>query len=170
MQRLNYALHSSAKTIIIGAALTQYNSNNEGEKSFFSYSYNDIPMGNLNAFSLGLKETVYKFVSAGKTVILMGDNPSFNIQRESDANYSRIDCSIARESAKQQQLLMKTLLDLAEKYPQSVKIFDPLDSLCDSKVCPIWSSGVALYRDKNHLSRDGSLVKMKSFFEKIQIR
>jgi peptidoglycan/LPS O-acetylase OafA/YrhL len=182
--RLGYILKSRAKTVLISLTALDYNNNKrpyEGGQNP-KYAYQDVPGGSHDVFSLALNETVKKFVDAGKDVILVYDNPSFKIDKLAaclqpgrplhlPGSVEPISCEVPRIAAEKEQDAVDALYQkLSQEFPSQVKVFDSLKYLCIRETCPMRQEGVLLYRDQNHLSYEGSLRLMKSFFEEFDLK
>lgn len=134
------------------------------------YSIDDLPEttdANYAEALMGLKNTVYRFISAGKKVLIVVDNPSLQdpsiclsrntgsdlinglIQGKGSGNCSvSIDRQIVL-SEKYRKLLYK----VQETNPENIKIFETLYDLCsDDGLCSISKDNHLLYSYSDHIS------------------
>ncbi|MCC6069758.1 acyltransferase family protein [Massilia sp. GCM10020059] len=116
------------------------------------------------------RDTIRRFVEAGKQVILMEDVPilSFDpracIKRAGIASSAtRSPCALPRAEVDQQTPGNDTLVAAILRDFPTVKLFRTRDLLCDDKLCWAMKDGKLLYRDKDHLSYDGDLYIGEKF-------
>ncbi|NTF54943.1 acyltransferase [Agrobacterium rhizogenes] len=169
--RIGYAAASKAPIVIIAFDAIEYNAN----KSYYEngadkYSYNGSSGGNLDVATLALADTVKRLVSAGKKVLLVGDNPTLTL-----ANYRTCllptrpirmggaagdaSCTLDVNEAREQRAgMMNEFSSLRDRNPREVFIFDSQDHLCDDSGCPTQIDGQVLYRDRDHLSLTAGVV------------
>jgi hypothetical protein len=134
-----------------------------------SYTIEDLPKSPY--YDLALKDLnglVQPFVAAGKTVVLLVDNPTLPDARdciERKTGFEWLDSYIQQKFAwrchvqiSRQQELSKRYRDLlseiARKAPDKIKIFDPTNLLCDQTrgVCDAVKNGRILYGYTDHVS------------------
>jgi peptidoglycan/LPS O-acetylase OafA/YrhL len=114
---------------------------------------------NREAFASLLKGTVDEIRRAGKSVVIIGPTPEFDVHTPGamikNAMRGRIDDIAAPRSAfdMRQRGVAPTLAELAKL--QGVRTFFPHERLCDDILCRASANGVALYRDFDHLSAAG---------------
>lgn len=177
--RLQFALNATASTIVLSMVALEYSSaQSPGTKiGEFKYSYNGIPMGSADAFQYALNLTIERFVGAGKKIIIVMDNPMFNIPHLGaclkpdlplpEGLSRQLSCTLSRSVVIEQQSSVNTLYrELEAKFPDRVIVFNSLDYLCDEEICPIEKEGVILYRDRAHFSYAGSLFLAKRLVAK----
>lgn len=124
------------------------------------------------AIHAAARDTIRRFVEAGKHVILMEDVPilSFDpracIKRAGIASSAtRSPCALPRAEVDQQTPANDVLVaGLLREFP-SVELFRTRDLMCDDKLCWAMKDGELLYRDKDHLSYEGDLYIGKKFAE-----
>jgi peptidoglycan/LPS O-acetylase OafA/YrhL len=117
-----------------------------------------VPVGS----SLGeeIRKAVDLITGAGKDVYLIVDNHSFSFTPEV-CGYSRFPGKAPRCTEEKAVFLDQLALYInefrkIEAENSKVRILDPTDLLCDAKKCTMVLNGKMLYRDKNHLSIEGS--------------
>jgi hypothetical protein len=77
--------------------------------------------------------------------------------------HTRKPCAVPRHEVMRQQEPFRRLVgDLQRRWP-SLKVFDPLDTLCDGEWCYAVRGGHVLYRDQQHLTDAGSLFFAERF-------
>ncbi len=179
--RLNYALSSTARIILISLASIAYNSNemNYENGRNFKHAFQGVPMGNYDSFKAAFNYTIEKLVDVGKKVILVYDNPIFFLpHREFCLKQVRpfrlsipkenMRCEISRDTAyRQQNAVIAIYEDAASKFPNNVRTFNSLNYFCDDKSCPMMLDGRLGYRNADHLSYNGSLFITKHLFTEI---
>ncbi|MEM7689817.1 MAG: acyltransferase family protein [Pseudomonadota bacterium] len=111
-----------------------------------------------------LDETVGALIAAGKTVVLVGQAP-LRTNAEvacAKANADQPDvnetCRVVSkdEALARLDFANQTIRDLGEKY-LALRVFIPSDELCADE-CDLVRDGVALYKDSNHLHREGAAL------------
>ncbi len=114
-----------------------------------------------------------RLVEAGKRVFITDDNPSFSTRAEVckfevvlSSRDSENDCVSPRNSADGVSEA-RAIQALADSIP-GVAIIRTYEEFCEQDVCSMLSdSGDLLYRDKNHLNLEGSLLISGVIFEAI---
>jgi len=114
-------------------------------------------------FEIGLRATLDLMVKNNKKIILILENPTFDINPE-----LCIENRPLRISSKSNDCLLdknKFILEhkeyrdmiftISKDYP-SIKIFDPSIYLCDENYCRGKIDGKILYGDRDHLSLEGA--------------
>lgn len=150
-------------------------------------SIDDLPSSkNFDVAFNGLDNTVAEFVRAGKKVVLTVDNPTFkdpklSMPRTLGSPYLDKLMGLKREFRpfsisydRHMELTRqyRALLNKVQaKYPAQVRIFDPLDQLCDMKkrVCSSMLNGKLLYSYSDHISDFASVriaKKLDPFVER----
>lgn len=114
-----------------------------------------------------LNRVVDKFVTRGKKVVLVVDNPALPnpqdcIQRQASAKLMNSGlgktnpaCTIQLDTFNTQiQLYRKLLNEIKSAHPISVDIFDPTDIYCDTKrrTCEATKNGKLMYSYTDHIS------------------
>lgn len=110
----------------------------------------------------GLAETARLLQRAGKQVDVSVDVPELPFE-PADCVFKRpfsrrpIPCEIRKKAVlERQKKYREILLELHDTVP-GVRLFDPLDYLCDQNFCKVRAGGdVLYYRDSHHLSLRGS--------------
>ncbi|RAX42387.1 acyltransferase family protein [Rhizobium tropici] len=178
--RIGYAAASKASVVILAFVATEYNSNESHyENGADKYSYNGRNGGNLNVATLALADTVARLISAGKKVLLVGDNPTLTL-----ANYrtcllptrpikigwtaENLSCTVDVDEAREQRAsMMSEFSSLRDRYRDRVFIFDSQDHLCDNNGCPVQKDGQVFYRDRDHLSLTAGVIVGKALAKRI---
>lgn len=138
------------------------------------YSLEDLPANkNFEVAFAGLDRMIAELVKAGKKVVITVDNPTLKdpklcIPRITAINFINKTmqlghpktCSIAYDQHLELSAQYRLLLDkLQEKYPDSLRVFDTLDLLCDMKnrLCSTFLDGRILYKFTDHISQYASV-------------
>ena len=115
----------------------------------------------LDMFRYGLERTVTDLENSGKEVVLMVDVPELPffpkdcIPRLFKSTPAR-GCVIPESVAMERQAELRGLIDdIRGRHPR-LRVFDPIEFLCEGDVCRIEADGVLIYRDSHHLSPRGS--------------
>jgi peptidoglycan/LPS O-acetylase OafA/YrhL len=111
-----------------------------------------------------LRGTVERFLAAGKRVVIVRDVPRLDfhprqcIRRVAiPGSTTKVPCAIPRALFEQLTARHDALLgSVARQFPD-VEIFDAPSYLCDDELCWAMLEGKLLFRDRDHLSTDGSL-------------
>ena len=114
-------------------------------------------------FTSSLRLTIKKLLGAGKEVIYVLPNPNLSFDIKSCLGNIRplritsyINTSCSQPAASQDRVIYKEwVMSALKEFPQ-VKIFDASIPLCDSEYCYGSKDGDILYRDRGHLSINGS--------------
>ena len=114
-------------------------------------------------FTSSLRLTIKKLLGAGKEVIYVLPNPHLSFDIKSCLGNIRplritsyINTSCSQPAASQDRVIYKEwVMSALKEFPQ-VKIFDASIPLCDSEYCYGSKDGDILYRDRGHLSINGS--------------
>jgi hypothetical protein len=130
---------------------------------YWDVRQHEVPVG--SSFEAELAKTVRFLVQSGKNVDLIDDKPNlsfdpaickykprgfiWNAQREPV-------CSINASFFRKQQVKYRpALVAAAESFPK-VRLLETDDAFCDEHVCSAAKNGVLFFRDKNHLTVEGS--------------
>ena len=134
------------------------------------FTIEDLPKNpNLEVAFGGLDKTVATLVAAGKKVVITVDNPTLidprfcvsritaieEVNLIAGLNKQRSGCSIGYDRQLELSQQYRTLLTrLSQKYPDQLRVFDPLDLLCDMKIrqCSFSIEGKVLYSYRDHIS------------------
>ncbi len=116
------------------------------------------------------RETLRRFLAAGKHVIFMSDVPNLGFDPRScikragvASSATRLPCAITRGEWNAQISQHKEILArLAKEFPQ-VEWFDSAASLCDAAYCHAMIDGRLMFRDADHLSYEGDLLVGRAF-------
>lgn len=133
------------------------------------YSIEEIPTSpNAGMVLDGLDNMVISLIGAGKKVVLVVDNPtlkdpkkcvprvtSFQVLDRVFGLGEETACSISYD--RQMELsaaYRKILSEIQNRHPESVRIFDVMDILCnmETRICEIASNGKLLYSYSDHVS------------------
>jgi hypothetical protein len=67
----------------------------------------------------------------------------------------------------QQAAIREIAVNLRQEFPQNLRVFDPLPSLCPGTSCKIKIDAQPAYTDTNHLSAVGSLALVPSLSQSL---
>jgi hypothetical protein len=120
--------------------------------------------------SEALRSTVERFVAAGKKVVIVRDVPRLDFQPRQclrrvalPVSTTKWPCAMPRKSFDRMTARHDALLgSVLRKFP-TVELFDAPSYLCDEELCWAMLDGRLLYRDRDHLSTDGSLYLGQKF-------
>lgn len=117
-----------------------------------------IPEG--SSFEIELRKAIELITGSGKSVYLIIDIPSFSFQPE-QCQYSRFPgkppkCTEDSSYYDRQKDLYVPIFRKLEKDNERVRIIDPTNLLCNDQECRMTDNKELLYRDRNHLSYEGS--------------
>lgn len=149
---------------VLGTFAQREDGRNADTRLKLSIAQDDLPQSEI--YAQGLRKTIARLTSAGKTVVLAIDIPelTFNPRTCLDTRPLRLNraagrdpCSIPRALYEERSDEYRRLTtQIAHEFP-AVRIWDTIDQLCDDHVCWARRDGELLYRDDNHLSLRGSL-------------
>jgi peptidoglycan/LPS O-acetylase OafA/YrhL len=140
------------------------------------YSIDDLPANkNFNLVLDGLDRTVDRLVKAGKKVVITVDNPTLKEPKKCFSRASGLDfvndflqlipdrslCHITLDRHMELSRQYREVLEILEvKYAGKLRIFDPLNLLCDMKnrICGSALNGVPLYGYSDHISERASVL------------
>ena len=72
------------------------------------------------------------------------------------ARHSDADCSATRAAIdRQRHVSLDVLRHIKSRHGDSVRLWDPIDALCDASTCPATRDGAVLYTDALHLTMTG---------------
>lgn len=167
---LDYALQSpSVETIILAGYANRYI---HGDIMGIPNALKIIPRyKNLidipphKVFETTLYATLEKLTNSKKEIIFVIDwpEPGFNPISCFDARPFRIkefrkpSCTISLEKTKRRTEKYREIIQLTQNDFPSVKWFDTPKVFCNAETCQLTAQGRLLYRDHNHLSRNGSM-------------
>ncbi|WP_298012464.1 acyltransferase family protein [uncultured Castellaniella sp.] len=116
----------------------------------------------------GLRQTIDTLEQNGKSVVLVIDVPELPffprtcIPRGTFTYFQR-SCTLKKTDVMlRQQQLREVIQQLRISHPK-LRVFDPLQFMCDEATCKFDGEKMLLYRDSNHLSSHGSLLFAKEF-------
>ena len=121
----------------------------------------------------GMRRTFDFLKNHNKKVIVILDNPllPFNPEKCVNRNIPFIKtnnkCQFSRRLHDENKYInwyKKILLKVIKEYPD-IKLFDMTDLLCDDHHCYVSKNGKILYRDRHHLSIDGSIYVSESLLK-----
>ena len=109
------------------------------------------------AAAASIDEVVARLQAAGLRVLVVGP---FQLMRNEVpqclARHTELECSAQRAAMVQQRdVSMGVLRDIAAHHGPFVRLWDPIDSLCDAERCPVARKGVVLFSDALHLTASG---------------
>lgn len=119
----------------------------------------------------GLERAVSELSRAGKNLVIMVDIPEMPffpiscVQRPVTGYLGHDDCSVPRQKVMARQKDFRAILARVTAQHPDVRVYDPLDVMCDEQNCSMLGDGVMRYRDSNHLSLRGSEMVGRSFID-----
>lgn len=140
------------------------------------YSIDDLPANkNFNLVLDGLDRTVDRLVKAEKKVVITVDNPTLKERQKCFSRVSGLDfvndflqlipnrslCYITFDRHMELSKQYREVLEILQvKYAGKLRIFDPLDLLCDmeNRICGSALNGVPLYSYSDHISERASVL------------
>jgi len=125
-----------------------------------SRRYPQLPRDQL--FEQGLTDAVEKLVTGGKDVIIFVDQPELPFL-PLDCIKGAQGCIVPMAQVLNRQALHRSQLNEIRRVMPSVRVFDPLPSLCSRAACSYKLGGEVIYRDSHHLSLVGSERFAKAF-------
>lgn len=148
---MNYALSvaentSSIKTVILGS------------RSFTM----SLSATELEDYKSSLFDTISRLKKANKRVILLKDFPELSVDPETCirmffkvqlSHKCAFEIEEARHNVQQYESIM---IELAKRFAD-IEIFDSTNEICPDGLCSVLVDGKSLYRDRDHLSRYGSV-------------
>jgi peptidoglycan/LPS O-acetylase OafA/YrhL len=107
-------------------------------------------------FYEGFSSTIKALLKAGKSVTLVGDVPSFNLNPiQCLARKLNADCILSIEDVERQRMIYDDVLDrLANEFRLNYVRID--ETFCSDKICSMSQGDSILYRDNHHLNIIGS--------------
>lgn len=153
-QMLDLALRTpSIETVVISTKLKLNNRGADGK--------------NLTA---ALRTTVARFLAAGKRIVIVRDVPRLDfhprqcIRRVAiPMSTTKSPCAMPRAEFERLTARHDALLGSIFRQFPAVEMFDAPSYLCDDELCWAILEGKLLYRDRDHLSTDGSLYLGRKF-------
>jgi hypothetical protein len=135
-----------------------------------AYTLAGTTLGPEEAMSRALDRTVAYLLEHGKELWLILQVPELDFEISECTGrpvtleqHTRKPCAVPRHEVMRQQEPFRRLVgDLQRRWP-SLKVFDPLDTLCDGEWCYAVRGGHVLYRDQQHLTDAGSLFFAERF-------
>ena len=147
--------------------------------SFFGSNYLALPEGKLTStkftsrdvnelFYSGLDQTIEMLEQAGKSVIVIQDNPELPFQprdclQRPLGNQLGSRCVLKRATAISNQAALRTILARLSASHPKLRIYDSFRTLCDATVCNFESEYSIYYTDAHHLSFKGSSLVARDF-------
>ncbi len=146
-QMLDLALQTpSIETVVISTKVKLHNRSPDGRQ-----------------MSEALRATVERYVAAGKKVVIVRDVPRLDFQPRQcirrvaiPVSTTKAPCAMPRESFERVTAAHDALLGSVLRQFPTVELFDAPSYLCDGELCWAMLEGMLLYRDRDHLSTDGS--------------
>ncbi|WP_426192751.1 acyltransferase family protein [Massilia sp. DWR3-1-1] len=128
----------------------------------------DTPDGTL--LIAQFRETLRRYVAAGKHVIYIYDVPNLDFEPRScikrgaiPSSTTRTDCSMARATFDDATRAHNAIVQSVLKQFPTVEVFSTAPYLCDASRCHGMIDGKLMYRDVNHLTYDGDLLLGSKF-------
>ena len=125
----------------------------------------------LDGFKKDLEATIKKIIAHQSNPVIFIDNPDSKVDKSKCPVFSRLgwnnkDCLIPlAEVKKTHQPYDQAIIAAQEKYPELV-IINPKKLLCDDLFCQTEMNNIAIYKDKNHLNKDISMLLAMHWMEK----
>ena len=118
-------------------------------------------------FYEGFSSTIKALLKAGKSVTLVGDVPSFNLNPiQCLARKLSADCILSIEDVERQRMIYDNVLDrLANEFRLNYVRIDEI--FCSDKICSMSQGNSILYRDNHHLNIIGSKIVGKFLAAKL---
>jgi peptidoglycan/LPS O-acetylase OafA/YrhL len=121
-------------------------------------------------FYAGLDQAVTRLEAAGKEIIVFHDVPELPFFPRAciprgRLGSARTNCFIPRAAVLDRQHETRALLARLSLAHPRVRLFDPLETLCDAEICPVRLGDRLLYRDSHHLSLYGSVRVARAFLQ-----
>jgi peptidoglycan/LPS O-acetylase OafA/YrhL len=135
---------------------------------FFSSNENSFSSKE-KIFYDGISKMILHLEKIDKKVIFYIDVPELNFSprecvKRPLSNDLRELCSIEKNIVLARQFEYRKLIASLKLMHPNLKIFDPLNFLCDDVFCKVKIENTILYRDGHHLSMSGSDYLAKPFF------
>jgi peptidoglycan/LPS O-acetylase OafA/YrhL len=174
--------HGIEQVVITGRYSAYYNGAGFGVDSkdirpWFSFGPPNQPSVDEGkaAFSASLRATLDAWRAQGKEVIFvhqvpeLGFNPVFRDRPLAAYVGARAsDSTILRSIVEARQRgYRQAVAEILKDYPE-VRVFDPMDDLCDEKYCYVIKNGVLLYHDDDHVNYYGSQLLLKRLIPFLQ--
>jgi hypothetical protein len=146
-QMLDIALQTpSIETVVISTKVKLHNRSPDGRQ-----------------MSEALRATIERYVAAGKKVVIVRDVPRLDFQPRQcirrvaiPVSTTKSPCAMPRESFERETAAHDLLLGSVLRQFPEVEMFDAPSYLCDEELCWAMLEGKLLYRDRDHLSTEGS--------------
>jgi hypothetical protein len=119
----------------------------------------------------GLDESVRRLKAAGKHVVIVISVPDVPLPHHVRFCIPRPMirgelCDFDRADAERRQAAMRAIV-AAVAAKHGAAVVDPMDTLCDDKLCHVYRDGVLMYQDDNHLSVRGSQLVARGFLRQL---
>lgn len=125
-----------------------------------------IKYQNLNktqAFQFGLEKTITELEIVGKKIVIVLDVPELPFFSQdcisrlySSKKAKNFACFISKKTVLTRQKKLRLMLTKIQSSHPNIKIFDPLNFLCNEDKCWVKRNDILVYRDSHHLSLSGS--------------
>ena len=118
----------------------------------------------------GLDRAISLLEAASKSVVLFVDVPELPFQPRDCIDRPlaarRLEnCSVTRASVLARQATLRGVVQRLAIGHVAMRVFDPLDTLCDARNCAVKRGDMLVYRDGDHLSLRGSEFLARPFLE-----
>jgi len=115
-------------------------------------------------FKSKLSDTLKVIINSGATPVFVKDMPSLGGKSpkcpiKKEVFNSNLDCSINRIENK---MLNSILIDLEQKFPKLI-VIKPHELICTDVDCTMTLGGIPLYRDDDHLNKQGAKYLGKEY-------
>ncbi|WP_421928792.1 acyltransferase family protein [Neoaquamicrobium sediminum] len=167
---LNYILASpNIETVVMSSPLTQYTGDGDWKGLISTVNGLEIVHVDIQRSARAWANTIATIKAAGKRVVVFGPppmdgfDPSDCLERKFTGKVmlGGNECEISRSSAVQRQGKALELLAQTESLADMLTV-SFFDELCDDENCKTTADGTILYRDRGHLSYDGSRYLARS--------
>jgi hypothetical protein len=170
--------------ILVGRHAARFNGSGYGdiENEFISkpwtYIYSDNltqSHNNIEAFELGLKNTIDFLVKSGKKIIFVHQIPELGFDIRGCLNrvgiYNNQKCNLNINSVYERLSTYKNSVNQIINNNKNVLQYDPMHIACNLTSCePFDNSGILLYRDDNHISKHGAEIISADIIKMITIK
>jgi peptidoglycan/LPS O-acetylase OafA/YrhL len=168
---LTYLLNNKdIKKIIIATRTSAYL-----KKELWELKIKEVTYPNLVAIKKSLEKTLILFKRKGKEIIWIHNVPELNFNIKSclpeRPSYlkTHLFCSRSKKEAFNEIISSRETIEEIMRKNKDVKTIDPFSILCDQNNCFAKVENKILYRDKDHLSFEGSLFIAPKIIKEISL-
>ena len=107
-------------------------------------------------------------ITSVKKVVLIIDIPELPFMPiDCFRNPKEEICKISKTEVLKRQSELRRLIAQLKEANVSIKVFDPINFLCEDEFCSFYKNDSILYRDSDHLTLKGSDLIGKAFYKEI---